>query len=304
MDISQSTQTFLLFFSIFLITLICLFFLFRRNKQVKLSLVNAVQTSILVVGFLTIIVFGGSYYFVLSDIQPSSQPLKDALSIAASFFGGFATLIAAYIASKLFNDWRDQKDHETKTIYLNNAIRVLSEINVSLINCRSNALNLRKIRSNLILMPQYINDLSKQHSDLLIVLYSNLKVVEEISNDLEFLKAYLVYDKYIYVFDNYNQILLSKYKTYYYYYIDEYTQNKSILKSSIFRPFSNPNQITKQDDPTFTINTIEVEKFFESKLVRMLGDKKYITTYDQHISDCIDIHESFFQLCIKALRAH
>lgn len=112
MDISQSTQTFLLYVTICLVVLIGLFFLFSRNKQEKLSLINAVQTSILVVGFLSLIVFGGSYYFVLSDAKPSDQSLKDALSITASFFGGFATLTAAYIAAKLAINWKLQIKHD------------------------------------------------------------------------------------------------------------------------------------------------------------------------------------------------
>lgn len=127
MYLSQSTQTFILFFTIFLTILIGLFFLFNHNKQVKLSLANAVQTSILIVGFLTLIVFGGSYYFILSDAQPSTQPLKDALSITASFFGGFATLIAAYIASRMFNDWRDEHNNTTLSA---EALRIFRSLEV------------------------------------------------------------------------------------------------------------------------------------------------------------------------------
>lgn len=38
--------------------------------------------------------------------------LKDALSMTASFFGGIATLVAAYIATQLFNDWRIQHNKQ------------------------------------------------------------------------------------------------------------------------------------------------------------------------------------------------
>lgn len=230
--------------------------------------------------------------------------IKKWFGLDGDYLSAFATLVAAGIALHLYTDWRDQKNHETKTIYLNNAIKALGEIHISLINCRSNAINLKKIRSNLIIMPQYINDLSKNHSDLLILLYSNLEVVEKLSDEFGLLEIYSTYDKYIYVFDSYNQILLSKYKTYYYYFIDKYSENKLAMKTSIFRPYSNPNQITKPNDPTFAINASEVDKFFESRLDRIMGDKEDLTTYDQHISDCIDIHNKFFKLCIEALRAH
>lgn len=69
-----------------------------------MTLKDSVQTAILIVGFFSLLIFGASYYFVLSDTTPTQQPLKDALSITASFFGGFATLTAAFIGSKLFND--------------------------------------------------------------------------------------------------------------------------------------------------------------------------------------------------------
>lgn len=73
-----------------------------------MTLKDSVQTAILVVGFFSLLVFGASYYFVLIDPDSSNYPLKEALSITASFFGGFATLTAAFIGSKLFNDWRHQ----------------------------------------------------------------------------------------------------------------------------------------------------------------------------------------------------
>lgn len=72
-----------------------------------MSLKDTIQTAFLIVGFFTLLVFGASYYFMFLDTTPTRQPLKDSLSITASFFGGFATLTAAFIASRLFNDWRD-----------------------------------------------------------------------------------------------------------------------------------------------------------------------------------------------------
>ena len=76
-----------------------------------MTLKDSVQTAILIVGFISLLVFGATYYFILIDPDSSNYPLKEALSITASFFGGFATLTAAYIASKLFNDWRDEQTY-------------------------------------------------------------------------------------------------------------------------------------------------------------------------------------------------
>ncbi|MRT38797.1 hypothetical protein GJV03_16635 [Acinetobacter sp. RIT698] len=71
-----------------------------------MTLKDSVQTAILVVGFFSLLVFGATYYFVLIDPDSSSYPLKESLSITASFFGGFSTLVAAYIATHLYEDWR------------------------------------------------------------------------------------------------------------------------------------------------------------------------------------------------------
>lgn len=97
-----------------------------------MTLKDSVQTAFLIVGIFTLLVFGVSYYFVLIDNVPTQQPLKDALSITASFFGGFATLTAAYIASKLFNDWKMQHNAFTKANYINNILSILRKDLISI----------------------------------------------------------------------------------------------------------------------------------------------------------------------------
>lgn len=127
MEINQATQTFLLFFFIFVTSLLGFSIYIKKHEKLsKISLANAVETSILIVGIFALLVFGGSYYFVLSDVNASEQPLKDALSITASFFGGFATLTAAYIGSKLFNKWQDQHN---KDVWNKFVFEVLDQFN-------------------------------------------------------------------------------------------------------------------------------------------------------------------------------
>ena len=97
-----------------------------------MTLKDSVQTAFLIVGFFTLLIFGASYYFVLSDANPTQQPLKDSLSITASFFGGFATLTAAYIASRLFNDWRDEQSYINKKNEVDKAILTIDSMNDAL----------------------------------------------------------------------------------------------------------------------------------------------------------------------------
>lgn len=64
-----------------------------------LGLVIAITLTFIVI----MIIFMGCF----SSKQGESRPVYDALYIGGTFFGGFATLTAAYIASRMFNDWRD-----------------------------------------------------------------------------------------------------------------------------------------------------------------------------------------------------
>ena len=216
MNISPATQTFLLFVTIFLIVLLILFVLFNRSKQEKLSLVNATQTSILVVGFLILIIFGGSYYFVLSDIKPTEQPLKDALTIAASFFGGIATLTAAFIASKMFNDWRVVSNYE---IRLNISKEMLSDIKGlrSIVSELKEQLDyINNIHSKRILNANY-NDMSKIRTRKQTTnLYTNIKILSKITKNELLIEKYENMELRANAIDDKLLILLESYAKYYY----------------------------------------------------------------------------------------
>lgn len=62
------------------------------------------STVIMATSISTILLFA----FVLCFYNGDENSIDKAFSITASFFGGIATLIAAYIATQLFNDWKEQ----------------------------------------------------------------------------------------------------------------------------------------------------------------------------------------------------
>lgn len=66
---------------------------------------NTIATCILILLFLI------AFTWIIFDFNQSSSSLKDSFSIVSSLFGGIATLAAAYIASRLFNDWKEQQRH-------------------------------------------------------------------------------------------------------------------------------------------------------------------------------------------------
>ena len=72
------------------------------------------------------LIFLLAFTWIIFDFQKSSNSLKDSWAIVSSLFGGFATLTAAYIASKLFNDWGEQHN---KTVIADVAKQILINVN-------------------------------------------------------------------------------------------------------------------------------------------------------------------------------
>lgn len=74
-----------------------------------MNISKLVSTVILATVIFSIYLFGLIFWLYSSSNDKTLVLLKESLSTTSSFFGGTATLIAAYIATKLFNDWREQE---------------------------------------------------------------------------------------------------------------------------------------------------------------------------------------------------
>ena len=53
-----------------------------------------------------------SLVWMLFKIEGVNTPFKESLAVTISLFAALATIGAAYIASKLFNDWREAENHK------------------------------------------------------------------------------------------------------------------------------------------------------------------------------------------------
>ena len=89
-----------------------------------MSISKLASTVILATSFATIFLFAFIFYL----LGGKDSALKDALSMTASFFGGIATLVAAYIATQLFNDWKDEYNHRLESSILMEYINKLDII--------------------------------------------------------------------------------------------------------------------------------------------------------------------------------
>lgn len=301
MEINQATQTFLLFFFIFITSLLGFAIYIKKHEKLsKISLANAVQTSILIVGIFTLLVFGGSYYFVLSDVKASEQPLKDALSITASFFGGFATLIAAYIASLLFNDWKDEKNYELESKYLENTLLNIAPIFSELMLIRNDSNNLKKIDSIAILKTNYLNSTRFDMFDYVIKVYPDLKIYCDLTKDNTLINLYNVFDKKCFILDSFkSDLFYKKYNNFYRTYLKNvapqiYKSNQELNSSNEYRNEVN-DEIKKAID--------DIKFFFESKsLEAKIEDKIEKVSYDEWIESTFTLLNQIQDYCTKQLR--
>lgn len=85
------------------------------------------QTVILICCLVTIPVFVFAYFLYLKTTLDLSAVFEKSFSAAFGFFGGAATLAAAYIASRLFNDWKDEKTYEIEKDLLTQISDILSK---------------------------------------------------------------------------------------------------------------------------------------------------------------------------------
>lgn len=79
---------------------------------------DIVQTVIFVCFVLMIPIFGFTYYLYSQADLELVEVLDKSFGVTAGLFGGAATLTAAYIASLLFNDWRDQVKENRKEYFI------------------------------------------------------------------------------------------------------------------------------------------------------------------------------------------
>lgn len=73
---------------------------------------HLISTIFLTTAFGCILLFAVIFWFYSNADSKTLILLKDSLSAASGFFGGITTLIAAYIASRLFNDWKEQHNKQ------------------------------------------------------------------------------------------------------------------------------------------------------------------------------------------------
>lgn len=167
-----------------------------------MSISKLASTVILATSLATILLFTFIFYLYGGE----RSVLEDALSMTASFFGGIATLVAAYIASLLFNDWKEQHNksilsNEAKIIFrkISESYLLLATYNKTLdrmlgnsvafsINDIHNSMEpLVSFNQEIIVDLKYFEDLSSEYKlNSMIKAYNNL-----VSQHIDYLNSYI-----------------------------------------------------------------------------------------------------------------
>ncbi len=263
-----------------------------------MSISKLASTVILATSFATIFLFAFIFYLYGGE----RSVLEDALSMTASFFGGIATLVAAYLATQLFNDWRVEKNYDLENQYLSNIVIGLRDIYAELLEMQDNSKQINEIPNKIVSYSSYLHRsrfdiksaLNKLDADVLI--YSRLLNDKEIFGLLESLKAYC------YSFENqYNQ-LINKYYRDYLNKLNDYFSATQMVNMD-YKDKTSYERVYIEDERRFLSNEIrEIKKFFcLHKSCNINGEK--ISIDFLKLADCsVETINKFQDACIKNLR--
>lgn len=87
------------------------------------SIKDKVQTVILLCFLIIFPIFALAFCFYSQTNLGFSEVLDKSFSVSIGFFGGAATLTASYIATLLFNDWREQHNKNIDVAFINQILR-------------------------------------------------------------------------------------------------------------------------------------------------------------------------------------
>lgn len=226
-----------------------------------MSISKLASTVILATSFATIFLFAFIFYL----LGGKDSALKDALSMTASFFGGIATLVAAYIATQLFNDWKDEYNHRLESSILMEYINKLDIIDEA-----ANQLQATLTFSSESEMDSLDDQVKDVHP---YVLTSEIKKQKDDFNSHNF-NSWTVSNKYQLLNDNYTESLIS-------------------MIAFMNEAFESAENIESLIDRDNQINSIKAKKV-----------QSYINWALEEVNHCISILESTYSNAIKDVKAY
>ncbi|ENV46064.1 hypothetical protein P255_01410 [Acinetobacter brisouii CIP 110357] len=150
---------------------------------------NNIKSTFGVILALTIIFF--IVVFIWYGCSNTKDQLKETLTLTIGFFGGLATLGAAYIAAAMYNDWRNQHNAQIKYNYLKDTLEIT----------RDNLILFAPILNHIILAGmKYIE------GDVVSIIELDKKIIDKIYSSHK--KSLLIFREYNTVFNDDDSYLL------------------------------------------------------------------------------------------------
>lgn len=241
-------------------------------------------------------------FIVLNQYSPKmADIITNSLTISAGFFGGIATLTAAYVASKLFNDWRDEKKYDLENSLLSNILNNLNPMYVELLTIRNDFFNLKGIDQAYILKSDYIKSNRINILEFMLKSYSPIKTYCKVKSDPKLDDLYKKFEKYCFCLMNFNEIIFQeKYSKYYKKAINE------IQEKTLGIDLENHNIYRSYKDNEKNILNLEIEEvlnlFKENAFTAQIGEDKFYTSFENWLIETINYYEQIQDYCINAIQ--
>lgn len=240
------------------------------------------------IGIITILAF-----FIVWICFPANSPqdsFKDALGFASGLFGGLTTFGSAIIATKLFNDWRVEKNYDLENQYLSNIVIGLRDIHAELLEMQYCSKRIKETNDKLISYSYYINRPRLDIQSAINKLKADVEIYSMLMDDNE---LFILLDNLLTdckSFDHkYNQLIHKYYSDY----LDELYEHFNEKEKNI------PNI---KDKSSFERPYVENEKRILAAQIKGIRVFFYLSAIDDIAISAIESHEDLKIFCIKRLR--
>ena len=167
-----------------------------------MKFIKLISTVILVSSMATILLFAIIFWLYSNADTKTLALLKESLSTTSSFFGGITTLVAAYIASSLYTDWKAQTKYTEQ-------LKNISKIAVKFEKIPSIIKSIRSDKSNAVVLSDRYNYVTGKKRTIDQSLEFKIPSFDEITNILDELEEVLILVK-VYSFATDNEEISSK----------------------------------------------------------------------------------------------
>lgn len=235
-------------------------------------------------------------YFTLKIMFKHDSSFISAFGAILSASG---TFFAAYIATKLYNNWRDEKRYDLESKYLASIIQNLSPIFLQLMNIKNDAHHLGNIENFAILKTTYLHHNQFNMYDSIISLYPDIRLYSDITNDDSLINLYNKFDKKCFILEDFYIDLFSiKYKNYYHKYLKEIKfdagLNLKINATNAYAEHLSPDTKKNIEDIKYFLN--------RSDLVAKSNNITELVNFEDWLEQTIDLYNQIHKYCAKNIQ--